>query len=402
MMQNAKLNEKAWEAAEPEEGDTAAETGGETMESLLAQQSATVDKLAEKKVAWVKVITVTKDAVLVDVGEKNEGTVPLVEFVEDLAAPKAAAPIAGQRVPVIKSGGRNKAGHVVLSHAKAKAELGWEMAVKAHAEKQRVRGIVKSSVKGGFIVDVQGVQAFLPASLADLRPVRQPEKMIGTGVRCLVIEVNQSKRQLVLSRKAVLEDEAGKRKNKIMDELRGGEVRIGRIVRVSAEGLLIDIGGLEGTVRPADMAWGTAKPAAFERGQKLKVKVLSKPEKAGDPVFLGIKQLQSNPSDAMRKKFTPKSTVTGKITEVGAHGVRFQIDPKTVAFAPAAECDADVIYNIGDACTGLVTGIDSHAFEVRVSLARFNEIKDRKRVAQYMKAPPPLTLGQILSPEDEG
>ncbi|PIR16414.1 MAG: hypothetical protein COV48_09815 [Elusimicrobia bacterium CG11_big_fil_rev_8_21_14_0_20_64_6] len=401
MDQNTNLNEKAWEAAQPEEGD-AAETGGETMESLLAQQSATVDKLADRKVAWVKVITVTKDSVLVDVGEKNEGVVPLVEFVVDLSAPKSPAPQAGQRIPVIKVSGRNKAGHVVLSHTKAKTELGWEMAIKAHAEKHRVRGIVKSSVKGGFIVDVQGVQAFLPASLADLRPVRQPEKMIGTGVRCLVIEVNPSKRQLVLSRKAVLEDEAGKRKVKILEELRGGEIRIGRIVRASADGLLIDIGGLEGTVRPADMAWGVVKPGAFERGQKLKVKVLSKPEKLGDPVILGIKQLQPNPADAMRKKFAPKSTVTGKITEVGAHGVRFQIDPKTIAFAPAAECDADVIYKLGDAITGIVTGIDSQAFEVRVSLARFNEIKDRKRVAQYMKSPPPLTLGQILSPEDEG
>ena len=204
----------------------------------------------------------TKDSVLVDVGEKNEGTVPLIEFVADLAAPKSPAPQVGQRVPVIKVGGRNKAGHAVLSHVKAKTELGWELAIKAHAEKQRVRGIVKSAVKGGFIVDVQGIPAFLPASLADLRPVRQPEKMIGTGVR-------------------------------------------------------------------------------------------------------------------------------------------FQIDPKTIAFAPAAECDADVIYKLGDAVTGLVTGVDSQAFEVRVSLARFNEIKDRKRVAQYMKAPPPLTLGQILSPEDD-
>ena len=390
------LNEKAWEEAQPEDA------GGETMESLLAQQAATVDKLADKKVAWVKVIAVTKDQVLVDVGEKNEGAIPLVEFVEDLVTPKAPAPTAGQRVPVIKSGGRDKAGHAVLSHAKAKTELGWEMAIKAHAEKQRVRGTVKSSVKGGFIVDVQGIQAFLPASLADLRPVRAPEKMIGTGVRCVVLEINQSKRQLVLSRKAVLEEEAGKRKTKILEELRGGEIRIGRIVRVSPEGLLIDIGGLEGTVRPADMAWGTAKPEAFERGQKLKVKVLGKPEKAGDPVLLGIKQLQSNPADAMRKRFAPKSTVTGKITEVGAHGVRFQVDPKTVAFAPAAECDADVVYKLGDECTGIVTGVDAHAFELRVSLARFNEIKDRKRVAQYMKAAPPLTLGQILSPEDEG
>ncbi len=398
MEQKTDLNEKAWEAAE---GD-APETGGETMEALLAQQAATVDKLADHKVAWVKVITVTKDSVLVDVGEKNEGAIPLIEFVEDLASPKAPAPQPGQRVPVIKVGGRNKAGHVTLSHVKAKSELGWEMAVKAHAEKQRVRGIVKSSVKGGFIVDVQGVQAFLPASLADLRPVRQPEKMIGTGVRCQVIEINMSKRQLVLSRKAVLEEEAGKRKTKILEELRSGEIRIGRIVRIAADSLVIDIGGLEGTVRAPDMAWGTLKPGAFERGQKLKVKVLAKPEKPGEPVFLGIKQLQPNPADALRKRFAPKSTVTGKITEVGAHGVRFAVDAKTVAFAPAAECDPDVIYKPGDEVTGIVSGIDSTAFEVRVSLARFNEIKDRKRVAQYMKAPPPLTLGQILSPEDEG
>jgi ribosomal protein S1 len=395
------LNEEAWENAgdaEDVSGD-AAEGGGETMESLLAQQAATTEKLAEHKVAWVKVIAVTKDAVLVDVGEKNEGQIPLVEFVEDLAAPKAPAPSAGQRVPVIKTGARE--GRLILSHRKAKAELGWELTVKAHAEKQRVRGTVTSSVKGGFIVDVQGIQAFLPASLADLRPVRDPKKMIGTGVRCYVIEVNPSKRQLVLSRKAVLEEESGKRRLKILAELRPGEVRIGRIVRSSPEGLVVDIGGLEGSVRPADMAWGKPDMKALERGAKLKVKVLSKPDKEGEPVYLGIKQLQPNPSDALRKRFVPKSTISGKITEVGAHGVRFEIDPKTIAFVPASECDTDIIYKLGDPIKAVVTGVDSSTFEVRASTLKFSEIHDRKRVAQYMKAPPPLTLGQLLSPDKE-
>lgn len=399
--QKTELNEQAWESAGPEEGADAAAESGETMESLLAQQAATTEKLAERKVAWVKVIAVTKDAVLVDVGEKNEGMVPLVEFVGDLNAPKEKAPAVGQRVPVVKAGGRSKTGQVVLSHLKAKADLGWEMAVKAHGEKQRVRGTVTSSVKGGFLVEVQGVQAFLPASLADLRPVRDPKKMIGTGVRCYVIEVNPAKRQLVLSRKAVLEEEAGKRKVKIIEELRPGEVRIGRIVRASAEGLLIDIGGLEGTVRPADMAWGKAEPSAFERGQKLKVKVLAKPEKEGDPLYLGVKQLQPNPADALKKRFAPRSTVSGKITEVGAHGVRFEIDPKTKAFVPAAECDTDIVYKIGDPIKAIVLGVDFANFELRASTLKYSEIHDRKRVAQYMKAPPPLTLGQLLSPEKE-
>lgn len=395
MEQQKDLNEQAWESA----GEGAEE--GMTMEALLASQAAVTDKLADKKVAWVKVISVTKDQVLVDVGEKNEGIVPLVEFVGDLVTPTGPAPAPGQRVPVIKTG--SKGGHVLLSHKKAKGELGWELASKAHAEKQRVRGTVTSAVKGGFIVDVAGVQAFLPASLADLRPVRDPKKMVGTGVRCYVIEVNQAKRQLVISRKAVLEEEAGKRKTKIMTELRPGEVRIGRIVRVTPEGLLVDIGGLEGIVRPHDAGWGPVKLESFERGSKLKVKVLSKPEKEGTgPVHLGIKQLQPNPADALKKRFAPKSTVSGKITEVGTHGVRFSVDAKTVAYVPAAECDPDVIYKPGDAISAIVLGVDGQSFELRVSVARFNEIKDRKRVAQYLKAPPPMTLGQLLMPEDEG
>ncbi len=398
--QKPQLNEESWENADIS-GEPTEAGDGETMESLLAQQAVTAEKLADRKVAWVKVIAVTKDSVLVDVGEKNEGLIPLVEFVGDVAAPKAPAPTAGQRVPVVKAGGRSKTGQVVLSHTKAKTDLGWEAVVKAHAEKQRVRGTVTSAVKGGFLVDVQGVQAFLPASLADLRPVREPKKMISTGVRCYVIEVNVAKRQLVLSRKAVLEEEAGKRKVKIASELKLGEVRIGRIVHISADGLLIDIGGLEGTVRTLDMAWGKADPKAFERGQKLKVKVLQKPE-SDAPLYLGIKQLQPNPADALKKRFAPKAQITGKITEVGAHGVRFSIDAKTSGFVAAAECDTDIVYKIGDPIKAIVLGIDFANIEVRASTVKYSEIHDRKRVAQYMKAPPPLTLGQLLSPEKEG
>lgn len=386
------LNAEAWEGAEE---------GGETMEALLAQQAATSEKLAEHKVAWVKVISVTKDSVLVDVGEKNEGTVPLVEFISDLADPKSAPPAPGQRVPVVKVGGR-KGGGIVLSHRKAKAELGWELVLKAHVEKQRVRGMVTSPVKGGFLVDVQGVQAFLPSSLADLRPVRDPKKMIGTGVRCYVIEVNAAKRQLVLSRKAVLEEEAGKRKVRIVAELRSGEVRIGRIVRVGAEGLVVDIGGAEGIVRAQDMAWGKPGAEVFERGQKLKVKVLSKPEKESDPLWLGIKQLRPNPADALKRRFAPKSVVSGTITAVGSEGVRFSVDAQTFAFVHASECDTDIVYKIGEPIKAIVLGVDTASFELRASTLKFSEIHDRKRVAQYMKAPPPLTLGQLLSPEKEG
>jgi ribosomal protein S1 len=350
------------------------------------------EKLATKKVTWVKVIQVTKEQVLVDIGEKREGVVPAGEFVG------GASPSVGQRIPVILIGAKRDVG-VVLSYKKAKAELGWDAAVKAHTEKARVRGQVQSAIKGGFLVDVQGVAGFLPASLADLRPVRNPARMVHTGVRCYIIELNASKKQLVLSRKAVLEEEVSKRRSKILSELRVGEVRIGRVVQAGPTGILIDIGGAEGFVRTADISWGAA-PALPERGAKVRVKVMAKPAPpANEQLLLGMKQLLPNPADAIRKKYPPKAVVKGKVLEAGPNGVRFVLDDKTVAVCPPAEMDADAPSGVGAEVSAIVMGVNSATFELSVSIAKFEEIRSRKRVAQYLKAPKPLTLGQLLSPD---
>jgi small subunit ribosomal protein S1 len=398
-----------------------AETRGhepETMEALLAQQAVQSQKLAGKQVTWVKVISVTADSVLVDIGEKREGVIPLADFVGE-ADPKKKAkdkdkekgeetrlPTAGQRVPVILIGaGRD--GITKLSHKRARAELGWEAAVKAHAEKQRVRGQVVSSIKGGFLVDVNGVMGFLPASLADLRPVRNPARMLHTGVRCYILELNESKKQIVLSRKAVLEEEAGKRKTEMLNGLRVGEIKIGRIVNVTPQAVTIDIGGVEGVVRPADLSWNAAKPPKLERGDKLRVKVLSKPAAAtegkpgAEPVYLGIKQLTPNPADALKRKYAAKSTVHGKVLEAGPNGVRLELDDKSIAFSPAAECDPATTYKAGEKISAIVLFVNFTTFEVTVSINKYDEIKDRKRLAQYLKAPPPLTLGQLLQQDKE-
>ncbi|MEK7859267.1 MAG: S1 RNA-binding domain-containing protein [Elusimicrobiota bacterium] len=392
--------------AQPKKDSENLESGeGETtMEALMAQQAQVTEKLAGKQVTWVKVIQVTKDQVLVDIGEKREGVVPLSEFAAlagDDEAKAKGAPVAGQRIPVMMLGGVRRDGPAVLSYKRAKAELGWDLAVKAHGEKARVRGTVVSTIKGGFMVDVAGVAGFLPASLADLRPVRNPARMLHTGVRCYIIEVNESKKQVVLSRKAVLEEEAGKRKVKLMGELRAGEVRIGRIVHISAAGLVVDIGGVEGLVKMENVSWGIpAVPKGVERGSKLKVKVLSKPEKDGEPVGLGLKQLSPNPADALRKKYAPKSVVHGKVVEMTPEGgVRITLDGGQRAVSPAMDSDKDHVYAAGEAVSALVAGLNVTTLEVVVSINKFEEIRDRKRMAQYLKAPPPLTLGQLLSPE---
>jgi ribosomal protein S1 len=387
------------DALEP--GEVASESEM-SMETLLAGQEELHQKLAGKQVVWVKVVSVTRDHVLVDVGEKNEGAVPVSEFAEAGDSESGRLPTAGQRIPVLRAGPGRRDGHTLLSFKRARAELGWAAAVKAFNEKARVRGRVVSSIKGGFLVNVGGVTAFLPASLADLHPVRNPARMVNTGVRCYIIELNEAKRQLVLSRKAVLEEEAAKRRAQILAELRVGEVRIGRVVRVAAGGVTVDIGGLEGTVGMSDVSWGVpALPSGLERGSKIKVKVLSKPAdlNAADGLMLGMKQLTPNPSEALRKKYPPKTVVKGKIFEASAAGLKIALDSGPQAFCAAADCDPTAGYKAGDPISGMVLTVNSNTFEVIVSVNKLEEIKDRKRMAQYLKAPPPLTLGQLLSPE---
>ncbi|MBI5883405.1 MAG: S1 RNA-binding domain-containing protein [Elusimicrobia bacterium] len=402
-----------------EEALEAAPEAEESMESLLAQQNRFSEMLVGRKPVWVKVIQVTKDNVLVDIGEKREGMVPLSEFNAPAPAPAPAEPkegqapegaavggrpTVGQRIPVILMSGIRSDGATLLSYRKARESLAWEAALKAYTEKSRVRGTVTMHVKGGFLVDVGGVRAFLPSSLADLRPVRVPERMVKTGVRCYIIEVNESKKQVVLSRKAVLDEDTAKRRAKTLAELRIGEVRIGRVIHAGAAGLLADIGGLEGFVKTADISWGSPKSASdFPRGMKLKVKILGKPvEGSPDKVSLGIKQLTPNPADGMRRKFPPKTVVRGKVVESTPAGVRLRLEDGTPAFCSPADCIEGQTYKEGEQVTGVVHGVDSTTLQVSVSLRKFDDIKERKRMASYLKAPPPLTLGELLAPASSG
>ncbi|MHB2026741.1 MAG: S1 RNA-binding domain-containing protein [Elusimicrobiota bacterium] len=363
--------------------------GEESMQSLLEQQDALAKKLEERQVAGGQVIQVTADEVLVDIGEKREGVVPLSEF--------AKPPTAGQRVPVMLLS-RRGAG-AALSHKQAAQEMGWQVCRKAFLEKARVRGRVTSAVKGGFLVDVGGVPGFLPSSLSDLRPVRDPKRMIGSGVRCAIIELDETKKKVVLSRKAVLEDEAQKRRDKILDDLRPGQIRIGRVVRVSASGLGVDIGGLEGFVRMADAVWGKPSSPTHERGAKIRVKVLALPENKQEPPLLGIKQLLPNPADAVRKKYPLKMILKAEVLEQSAEGVKLKIDAKQTAFCPVKECEEGSSYKPGDRVSAVVAGVNLETFDVLVSINRFLEIEGRKKAAQYLAPPKPLTLGDLLSPE---
>ncbi|MBI5595214.1 MAG: S1 RNA-binding domain-containing protein [Elusimicrobia bacterium] len=411
---------------EIQEREDAQEAEGESMEALLKEHTDFHDKLAKREVVWVKVIQVGAENVLVDIGEKNEGVIPLSEF------PADEKPAAGRRVPaVLVRKGRGDS-PTTLSAEKARWQLGWETVLKAHAEKQRVKGKVKGAVKGGFLVDVSGVTGFMPASLADLRPVRKPELLVNTGVRCYIVELDKSKGQMILSRRAVLEEDASKRRDKILGEISVGMVRVGRVTRIGEPGVFVDVGGLEGLVHTEDVAWKDAEEAKkkLERGAKLRVKVVKVED---GKVSLSLKQLVPHPADALRKKYPIKGVVKGVVAEVLKEGVRIKLQKGDPAFCPLRELPTEggdptggrprdrdfgagpsfggrgdkrdqlppIWPKVGDEIGGIVLGVHQPTYEVLVSIRRYDSIQERKQVAKYMRGAPPLTLGQLLNPDAE-
>ncbi|OIO07635.1 MAG: hypothetical protein AUJ52_09790 [Elusimicrobia bacterium CG1_02_63_36] len=386
----------------------------QTMESLLKEQDAVDDKLKNREVLWVKVIQSGKEQVLVDVGEKSEAFVSATEF------PEGQIPEPGKRIPVLLVKRGRGDTPTQMSTAQARARLGWDQIAKAFEEKARVRGKVTSAIKGGFLVDVNGVSGFMPSSQSDLRPVRKPDGLVGTGVRCYILELNKEKRQVILSRRAVLEEDAKERRLKLLRELKSGMVRIGRVMRVNEHGVFIDVGGLDGLVRNEDVAWKDAEEAKkkIKRGAKLRVRVLNIEEETGK-VSLGLKQLQAHPADSVRKRYPLKKVVAGKVVEVLKDGVRIELAKGDKAFCSVRELQVEggdptrarpdkremlppIWPKVGDEVSGIVVGILNSTFEVSLSIRRFEAIQERKSVQRYMKEAPPLTLGQLLTGDTDG
>ncbi len=378
------------------EGETPEAPHETSMEGLLKQSSEALDKLKKKEIVYVRVVQIADGKVLVDIGEKHEAVVPLEDFSD------GKPPAVDSRVPVVLERRGREDGHTVLSHKKARALLGWETLRKAFEAKQRVKGKVTQIIKGGYIVDVDGVQAFLPLSQSELRGTHKATLAVGAGVRCRIIELSEDKRQLVISRRSVLEEEETERKKKLLEALKVNDVRRGWISRAGELGVFVNLGGLEGLVKLEDVAWrepGKAV-AALKRGEHVKVVVLKIDAEAGK-VELGIKQLTPNPAEALKRRFPPRTIVSGKVESVAPEGAKLTIKDGVPATIPASEFGVKPP-KAGEVVKAVVIGVSPSTFEVTLSARRHEDIEDRKRVASYMKTPPPLTLGQLLSGgEDE-
>jgi len=289
-----------------------------TMEEALKQSSK---NFAAGEIVKGTIIEARNKEVLVDIGYKSEGVIPLNEFLE----PDAAK--VGAEIDVLIEKLENKEGTVVLSHEKAEFKKNWERILSICNEGGRVTGKVKAVVKGGLIVNV-GVEAFCPSSQLDINTPKNLQTFIGNNYEFKVVKINQERQNIVLSRRELIEAERNEKRGKLLAEMTPGDIRKGTVKNITDFGAFIDLNGLDGLLHITDMSWGRlAHPSEILKvGQELDVVVLDV-NKEKERVSLGLKQKMANPWDAIESKFPIGTKVKGKVVSLVPYGAFVQLEP---------------------------------------------------------------------------
>lgn len=269
------------------------------------------------------VVEVTPDYVLVDINYKSEGMIPISEFrsVEGQQAVNV-----GEEVEVFIDKIENDNGMLVLSKDKADMMRAWDDISRAHENEELIEGTVIAKVKGGLSVDI-GVKAFLPGSQIDLRPVRNMDIYIGKKYKFKVLKFNKKRGNIVLSRRALLEEEREKLRSQTIDAMREGSEVIGNVKNITDYGAFIDLGGVDGLLHITDMSWGRVKhPSELMKvGDEIKVKVL-KYDQEKNRVSLGLKQMQNDPWEAVKDQYPQGTKLSGKVVSLADYGAFVELN----------------------------------------------------------------------------
>lgn len=363
-----------------------------TMDQLFAEQDAMQEKLNKREIVNVSVVQISQDNVLVDTGDKKEGLIPLSDF-EGKAVPAVGSQITAV---LVRKGSDER--HSILSHKKALETLGWDVCKTAFENKERVKGVITECVKGGYKVEVNGVQGFMPLSLSEIHPAYKHYLPKGAKIKAVIAEFSKEKQKLIVSRKQVLQEDESVRRTQVLSEVKPGEVLRVVVSKVGKDCLYLRYHGIEGIVTLDNVAWKDAETilANYRRGQRIKAKLLSVNEEKGTMNF-GVKQLFLNPADLLKKRFGYMTTVKGVITKITPEGVEVELGKnKTQGFIAENELGLDFAGKEGDNVQAVVIGIDTAKFTVNLSVRRFDQVQNRKVVAQYLKQAPRPTLGQLL------
>ena len=364
-----------------------------TMDQLIAQQESLSEKLYKKEIVEVPVVQINQDYILVDVGAKKEAAIAVSEFAGK------AMPAVGDKISavLVKRGGDERPS--ILSHKKALEFLGWDVCKKAYEAKERVKGTILQCVKGGYIVEVFGVNGFMPLSLSELHTAYKHYLPVGAKIKAVLVEFSKEKQKLIVSRKQVLEEDEAVRREQVLSEIKAGDVLRVVVSKVDSDKLYLRFHGIEGIVTLENVAWKDPATAItnFRRGQRLKAKLLSL-DKETPRLEFGLKQLFLNPADALKRRYPYKSSVKATVVKVSEEeGVECTIGKNnTKAFISPFEMGRDFNAKEGDTITALVVGVNPETFVVNLSVKKYDQAQNRKVVAQYLKQAPRPTLGELL------
>lgn len=382
------LDEFNWEAYES--GEALSPVSKEDQEKAYDN---TLNKVNEREVVEGTVISMNKREVVVNIGYKSDGIIPMSEFRynPDLKP--------GDKVEVYIENQEDKKGQLVLSHRKARLSMAWDRVNAALESQEVIKGFIKCRTKGGMIVDVFGIEAFLPGSQIDVKPIRDYDVFVGKTMEFKVVKINQEFRNVVVSHKALIEAELEAQKKEIVSKLDKGQVLEGTVKNITSYGVFVDLGGVDGLIHITDLSWGRVSDPheVVELDQKINVVILDFDDEKRR-IALGLKQLTPHPWDALDKDLKVGDHVKGKVVVMADYGAFVEIAPGVEGLIHVSEMSwsqhlrsAQDFLKVGDEVEAVILTLDRDERKMSLGIKQlksdpWENIEERYPVGSQHKA----------------
>ena len=359
------------EPTSPSPAESAAEM--QDMESMSELYEESLRRVQEGEVVKGRIVSITKDYVMVDIGYKSEGQIPIHEFTTPEGEVTAKV---GEDVEALMESREDEEGALMLSKNKASKIKVWEEVGSAYNDDGEVEGTIVAKVKGGLSVDLGGIIAFLPGSQVDLAPMRHTDHLIGQRYTFKVLKFNRKRRNVVLSRRALLEKERNEAKTTLLSSLEEGKIVEGVVKNITDYGIFVDLGGLDGLLHITDLSYGRVRHPAdlFKVGDTITVKVLSF-DLEKERISLGLKQLTPDPWSVVDEKFPLGSRVTGNVVSLTDYGAFVELEPGVEGLIHISEMSwtrkvrhPSQVLSVGDVVEATVLEVEPQRKRISLSL----------------------------------
>ena len=352
---NSPIADFDWDSYEHGQVET-----GKTREELMKTYDESLNTVKDKEVIEGTVIALNKREAVVNIGYKSDGIIPMSEirYNPDLKV--------GDTVEVFIENQEDKKGQLILSHKKARAARSWDRVNEALENNEIIKGYIKCRTKGGMIVDVFGIEAFLPGSQIDVKPIRDYDVFVGKTMEFKVVKINQEFKNVVVSHKALIEAELEQQKKEIIAKLEKGQVLEGTVKNITSYGVFIDLGGVDGLIHITDLSWGRVNDPneVVKLDEKLNVVILDFDDEK-KRIALGLKQLQPHPWDALDPNLKVGDKVKGKVVVMADYGAFVEIAPGVEGLIHVSEMSwsqhlrsAQDFMKVGDEVEAVVLTLD--------------------------------------------